>query len=84
MQTWWWNEEVEKKVNEKKSKFKAWCRAKGTAAEKSVLKKYVAAKKTAKKAVAQAHKHERKRLGEKLNAEEGQKSVFKKGRIWLE
>ena len=53
VQTWWWGEEVEKKVNEKKSKFKAWCRAKGTAAEKVVLREYVAAKKIAKKAVAQ-------------------------------
>ena len=49
VQTWWWNEEVVKK-----SKFKAWSRAKGTAAEKAVLKDYVAAKKIAKKAVAQA------------------------------
>ena len=64
-------------MNEKKSKFKAWCRAKGTAAEKAVLKEYVAAKKIAKKAVAQAQQWERKRLGEKLNTEEGQKSVFK-------
>ena len=40
VQTWWWNE---------KSKFKAWCQAKGTAAEKAVLKEYVAAKKIAKK-----------------------------------
>ena len=39
-------------MNEKKSKFKAWYRAKGTAAEKAVLKEYVAAKKIAKKAVA--------------------------------
>ena len=44
VQTWWWNEEVEKKVNEKKLKFKAWCWAKGTTAEKAVLKEYVAAK----------------------------------------
>ena len=73
----WWNEEVEKKVNEKKLKFKAWCQAKGTAAEKAVLKEYVAAKKIAKKAVAQAQQWERKRLGEKLNTEEGQKFVFK-------
>ena len=58
-------------------KFKAWYRAKGTAAEKAVLKEYVAAKKIAKKAVAQAQQWERKRLGEKLNTEEGQKSVFK-------
>ena len=71
VQTWWWNEEVEKK-----SKFKAWSRAKGTAAEKAVLKEYVAAKKIAKKAVAQAQQWERKRLGENLNTE-GQKSVFK-------
>ena len=66
----WWNEEVEKK-----SKFKGWRRAKGTAAEEAVLKEYVAAK-IAKKAVAQAQQWERKRLGEKLNTE-GQKSVFK-------
>ena len=77
VQTWWWNEEVEKKVNEKKSKFKAWCQAKGIPAEKAVLKEHVAGKKVAKKAVAQAQQWERKRLEETLNTEEGQKSAFK-------
>ena len=61
VQTRWWNEEVEK-VNEKKSKFKVWCQAKGTAAEKAVLKEYVAATNIAKKAVAQAQQWQRKRL----------------------
>ena len=68
----WWNEEVEKKL-----KFKGWGQAKGTAAEEGVLKEYIAAKKIAKKAVAQAHQWGRKGLGEKLNTEDGQKSVFK-------
>ena len=58
VQTWWWNEEGEKKVNEKKSKFKVWCWSKGTAAEKAVLNEYVAAK-IAKKAVAQAQQWDR-------------------------
>ena len=39
--------------NEKKLKFKAWCQTNGTAAEKAVLKECVAAKKVAKKGVAQ-------------------------------
>mgnify|MGYP007071599789 CR=1 FL=1 len=77
VQTWWWNEEVGKKVGEKKLKFKAWCQAKGTAEEQALLEEYVAAKKIAKKAVAQAQQEERNRLGEKLNTEEGQRSVFK-------
>ena len=74
---WWWNEEVGKKVGEKKFKFKAWCQAKGTAEEKALLKGYVAAKKIAKKAVAQAQQEGRNRVGEKLNTEEGQRPVFK-------
>ena len=65
VQTWWWNEEVEK------SKFKVWCWAKGTTAEKAVLKEYIAPKKIAKKAVAQAQQWEKKRLGEKPNTEDG-------------
>ena len=48
-------------MNEKKLKFKVWCRAKGTAAKKTVLKEYVAAKKIVKKAVAQAQQWERRR-----------------------
>ena len=27
VQTWWWNEEVEVKVKEKRVKFKEWCKA---------------------------------------------------------
>ena len=74
VQTWWWYEKVEKKVNEK-SKFEAWCQAKSTAAENAMSKEYVAAKKIAKKSVVLAQQWKRTRLGEKLNTEEGQNMI---------
>ena len=76
-QTWWWNEVVGKKVGEKKLKFKAWCQAKGTADEKVLLEEYMAAKKIEKNAFARDQQEERYKATEKLNTEEGQRSVFR-------
>jgi hypothetical protein len=79
-QTWWWNEEVEGKINEKKVKYKAWCKAQGTDMEDEALAEYVKAKRNAKKSVALAKNKESRTFGERLDSEEGQRSVFRVAR----
>ena len=48
-----------------------------TTAEEDTWGEYEMAKKVAGKAVAEAHQQKIKKLGEKFNIEEGQRSVFK-------
>ena len=76
-QTWWWNKEVEEKVQEKRTRFKQWQKKKGTDEEDDAFAKYVIGKKAAKKAVKQAQQLERKKFGERLDTVEGRKAVFR-------
>ena len=59
-QTWWWNEDVAKAVEEKRRLYKVWYKSKDKLHEKAYQKE----KKEAKKAVYLAKVRESKRLGE--------------------
>ncbi len=76
-ETWWWDDEVGKRIDEKRKKFKEWQKAKGMGAEKAEHESYKAAKKAAKKEVAKAQEACRKMFGERLDLEEGQRAVFR-------
>ena len=77
LETWWWGDEVGKRIDEKRKKFKEWQKAKGTVAEEAVYKSYKVAKKAAKKEVAKVQEAHRKMFGERLDSEEGQRAVFR-------
>ena len=76
-ETWWWNDQVGKRIDEKRAKFKEWQKSKGTATEKDVRENYKAIKKAVKKEVARAQEAQRKLFGEHLDTEEGQKRVYR-------
>ena len=76
-ETWWWNEQVGRIIDEKKAKFKAWQKSKGTAAEEEACKGYKAIRKAAKKEVARAQEAQRKLLAEHLDTEDVHKKVFR-------
>ena len=76
-ETWWWNGDVKEKVNDKRQKYHAWYKAKGTPYETKLLNEYLKAKREAKKAVAHAKQKERQSLANMLETEEGKKKVFR-------
>ena len=72
-ETWWWNEEVQKWITQKKKAYKAWQK------EKNEEKKdeYKEAKKRAKEAVAIAKEEACKEWYEKLDTKEGEQLIYK-------
>jgi len=78
---WWWNEEVNEKVREKKEAFAVFMNS-GADGERDVSRaRYKAAKKVAKKAVAVAKSLAYDRLYRRLGTKEGEKEVFKLARV---
>ena len=71
--SWWWNEETEKAVKEKKDRLKTWKR---TSAE-SDRKEYKLAKSTAKKVVARVKAEAIDGLYDHMETREGQKDVYR-------
>ena len=76
-ETWWWNDRVEKIIDDKRLKFKEWQKSRGTPTEAEAHAAYKVTKKAAKKEVAKAQEAQRKQFGERLDTEEGQKMVFR-------
>ena len=77
VQTWWWNGEVKEAIEAKKEKFKEWYKAPAGLEKELKRREYNMAKKNAKRTVAKSQQAERKKFGEKLDTEEGQKSVYR-------
>ena len=73
LERWWWNEETEKAVKEKKDRLKTWKR---TSAE-SDRKEYKLAKATAKKVVARVKAEAIDGLYDNMETGEGQKDVYR-------
>ena len=64
-ETWWWNEDVEKAVEQKRKSYKAW--VKGTKKTKENKVDYFRFKKLTKRVIARVKEAEQKRLGEDLD-----------------
>ena len=73
LENWWWKEENEKAVKEKKDRLKIWKR---TSAE-SDRKEYKLAKSTAKKVVARVKAEAIDGLYDNMETSEGQKDVYR-------
>jgi len=71
--TWWWNENVQKAIKEKKECFRR-LHLDRTAANKE---RYKAAKKTAKRAVSEARGRMYEGLYQRLGTKEGEKDIYK-------
>ena len=72
-ETWWWNEQVQECIKEKKTKFKKWQKTQ----QEVDRQEYLLAKKGAKKAVAEARIDAYTGINQKLESWEGQKGVYK-------
>lgn len=72
-ETWWWEDEVQVAVKEKKHAFKEW----KTMQAEDLLRKYREAKKAAKRAVAVAKGKKYDELYERLGTREGEKDVHR-------
>jgi hypothetical protein len=72
-ETWWWNDDVEKAVVEKKRCYRVWHETK-TEVDRLVYKE---AKQKAQKVVAVAQETKRKELASELGSEQGKKNVFR-------
>ena len=77
---WWWNEETEKAVKEKKDRLKTWKR---TSAE-SDRKEYKLAKSTAKKVVARVKAEAIDGLYDNMETSEGRKTSTESQRLETE
>ena len=75
--TWWWNEDVQKAIKEKKECFKR------LHLDRSVdnVEKYKVAKKTAKRAVSEARGRAYEDLYQRLNTKEGERDIYKMAKI---
>lgn len=71
--TWWWNEDVQKAIKEKKKCYKSVHHDKS----EENIEKYKAAKKNAKKAVSEARGRAYEDLYHKLGTKEGENNVYK-------
>jgi hypothetical protein len=71
--TWWWNENVQKAIKEKKECFRR------PHLDRSVvnIEQYKAAKKTAKRAVSEARGRMHDGLYQQLGTKEGKKNIYK-------
>ena len=70
-ETWWWNEEVQESIKEKKEAKKAWDKIR----DKNTKKIYKEKKSKAKKAVVMAKGHAYDNLYERLETKEGEKEL---------
>ena len=75
-ETWWWNEEVQKSINEKKEAKKAWDKLR----DENTKKVYKEKKSKAKKAVAMAKERAYDDLYAKLETKEGEKELYRLAR----
>ena len=72
-QTWWWNDDVAKAVEEKRLRFVSWRKSKCRLDKKA----YDMAKKAASREVAKAQECERKKFGDMLDKENGKGNLFR-------
>ena len=75
-ETWWWNEEVQKSIKEKKEAKKAWDKIR----DENTKKIYKEKKSKAKKAVAMAKGHAYDNLYARLKTKEGEKELYRLAR----
>ena len=75
--TWWWNEDVQKAIKEKKVCFRR------VYLDRSAdnIQKYKVAKKTAKRAVSEARGRAYEDLYQRLNTKEGERDIYKMAKI---
>lgn len=73
--TWWWNDEVQKVIREKKDCFRCLYLDRSAAN----LEKYKVAKKAAKRAVSEARGRAYEDLYQRLNTKEGERDIYKIG-----
>ena len=72
-ETWWWNEEVQKSIKQKKKAKKAWDKVR----DENTKKIYKEKKNKAKKAVAMAKGHAYDDLYARLETKEGEKEMYR-------
>ena len=72
-ETWWWNESVERAVNEKRRCHKVWKKSR----EEADRVRYAEAKRASRTAVWEAQETKRKEFASELESEKGQRSFFK-------
>ena len=75
-ETWWWNEEVQESIKEKKKAKKVW----GKIRNENTKKIYKEKKSKAKKAVAMAKGHAYDNLYARLEIKEGEKELYRLAR----
>ena len=75
-ETWWWNEEVQKSIKEKKEAKKAWDKIR----DENTKKVYKEKKNKAKKAVAMAKGRMHDNLYARLETKEGEKELYRLAR----
>lgn len=75
-ETWWWNDEVQEVIREKKTAFKKWQQS--NSPEDRL--EYIAAKRASKRAVARARSDRLSPLYDTLETAEGQKLIYKLAR----
>ena len=75
-ETWWWNDEVQKSIKEKKEANKAWDKTRN----ENTKKIYKEKKSKAKKAVAMAKRRAYDNLYARLETKEGEKESYKSAR----
>ena len=73
LESWWWNDEVQKTIKTKKDKKKA----KDLNRNEDTIKEYKAANKAAKRAVARAKNNAYRELYESLDSEDGYKKAIR-------
>ncbi|KAK6750865.1 hypothetical protein RB195_002684 [Necator americanus] len=71
--TWFWNEEVQAAIREKKSKYKLWWRTR----QPEDRGAYLAAKREAKKAVSKANSDRYKAVYDTLDTREDERAVYR-------
>ena len=75
-ETWWWNEEVQESIKEKKEPKKAWVKIRN----ENTKKIYKEKKSKAKKAVAMTKRHAYDNLYARLETKEGEKKLYQLAR----
>jgi hypothetical protein len=75
-ETWWWNDEVARAVEQKRKSYRVWRRTKSVHDAAA----YQVSKRLAKQVVYKAQDAERKQLVEKLDEEEGRGNLFRVAR----
>ncbi|XP_063620491.1 uncharacterized protein LOC134792945 isoform X2 [Cydia splendana] len=78
-ETWWWNEEVQEILKQKKQAFREWQKVKaGQETEEAIKRtKYMECKKMAKRAVAIARTTAQDKLYNSLNSPQGEKQLYR-------